>query len=116
MSRKILKAIPAVMESRCSCCSVGVMGSLGLRSAIRLAAVCRTDVRGCRVSMKGDWRGKSCSSRVSLEMMIESLNKNTEANFVRATFHLSNSAKVENACSGNGRYRPYVEFYVQSAV
>src|SRR6218665_426599 len=88
MSRKILKAIPAVMESRCSCCSVGVMGSLGLRSAIRLAAVCRTDVRGCRVSMKGDWRGNSCSSRVSLEMMIESLNKEYGGKFRRWKTHV----------------------------
>ena len=39
----------------------------------------------------------------------ESLNKNTKAGFNRAMFHLSNSAMVERACSGNGGYYMYVE-------
>ena len=34
---------------RSSCCSVGVMWTLRLRSFIRRAAVCRTENKGCKV-------------------------------------------------------------------
>ena len=49
MRREILNAIRASMGSQCSCFSVGVMWSLGLRSFIRRAAVCSTEDKGCSV-------------------------------------------------------------------
>src|SRR6218665_2700303 len=49
MRREILNAIRASIGSQCSCSSVGVMWSLGLRSFIRRAAVCSTEDKGCSV-------------------------------------------------------------------
>ena len=49
MRREILNAIRAWMGSQCSCFSVGVMWSLGLRSFIRRAAVCSTEDKGSSV-------------------------------------------------------------------
>ena len=63
MGREILNEIRAWMGSQCSCFSVDVIWSLGLRSFIRRAAVCRTEDKGCSVD-EGRRRGQSCSSRV----------------------------------------------------
>src|SRR6218665_858879 len=49
MRREILNAIRAWMGSQCSCFSIGVMWSIGLRSFIRRAAVCSTEDKGCSV-------------------------------------------------------------------
>src|SRR6218665_2765484 len=45
VKRKILNAILARMVNQCSCFSVGVMWSLGLRSFVRFAVVRRTEDR-----------------------------------------------------------------------
>jgi len=47
MRREILNEIRARMGSQCSCFSVGVMWSLGLRSFIRQVAVCSAEDKGC---------------------------------------------------------------------
>jgi len=41
-----LNAIEVQMGSQCSCCSVGMMWSLGLRSFNRRVAVYRTEEKG----------------------------------------------------------------------
>ena len=49
--------------------------------------MCRTEDKGCSVEARDD----------------ESLDEDTKVGFVEAAFHLSDSAKVEIACFGDGR-------------
>src|SRR6218665_1005035 len=84
MRREILNAIRAWMGSQCSCFSVGVMWSLGLRSLIRRAAVCITEDRGCSVE-SGSRQGGEDRVAVVESGDDESLNQNTTACFVNMT-------------------------------
>ena|SRR6218665_1193360 len=101
MRREILNAIWVWMGSHCSFFSVGMMWSLALRSFIRRAAVCRTEVTGCSIDEGRTERTKLQWSSSEDE---ESLNNYTTACFVKTTSHLPNLVKVEKACSDMKSY------------